>query len=250
MRALQRPPAPACLADAEEGPTPRAAWYDDLHKKDGTIKDRWNSHDPDEHGVSSIRRVLAAMSNHECAWCGIRLEQWQVDHYLPQTRFPHVAYCWDNLLPSCPRCNRRKSGYVPSGLKHRVVVDPALHERHPEAARFVKSELLPFLEERLVDPSFEDPATHLEFVPAVPMWRGRTRQGEETVAQLFSDKGDAQRWHEFSEFIKTCINAQVSTHIFDAYVDLHGCRVVIHALIAYWRDMLSIAPAQQSDSTG
>lgn len=248
MKALTRPSAPACLADAEEGPALRVAWYDDLRKSDGAIKDRWNSQDPDEQGVSSIRRALSKMSDGECAWCGVRLDQWQVDHYLPQKRFPYVAYCWDNLLPACPRCNRRKSGYVPPGLAARNVVDPALAERHPAATPFSKTQILPFLEERLVDPSFDDPAAHLEFVAAIPMWRGRTRQGELTVARFFAEKEDAQRWHELSEFIKACIDVGVPAHIFEDYADLHGCRTVIGALIAHWRDMLSLAPAGQSDA--
>src|SRR5688572_5918502 len=115
MRRLIRPTPPACLNDGNDASiATRRAWHEDLYKQDGSIKDRWNSQDLDAHRVSSIRRMLESCSAKRCAWCEIYLEKgWHVDHWLPKTQFPWVAYCWDNLLPSCPPCNSRKSVAIP-----------------------------------------------------------------------------------------------------------------------------------------
>ena len=186
-----RTPADQIIAAA---PAPRHAWYQDLYKQSGEFKDRWNSQDKDESGTSSIRRQLKQMSD-ECAWCEQHLDDgWQVDHWLPKAQFPLVVYHWENLLPACPACNRRKGAVVPPGLHDQQVVDPLLRPLYPGARPFIKGELLPLLSDRLLDPSHDDPAEHLEFIPAALSFRGLTDAGTFTVRHLFSEKDDAKRW--------------------------------------------------------
>ena len=48
-----------------------------------------------------------------CSYCGrkIEFEEFQVDHLIPVSKFSnkHDAQFWENLMPSCWRCNSYKS---------------------------------------------------------------------------------------------------------------------------------------------
>lgn len=246
MKRLHRPPAPACLCDGNEAaPAPRHAWYQDLYKQSGEFKDRWNSQDKDESGTSSIRRQLKQMSD-ECAWCEQHLDDgWQVDHWLPKAQFPLVVYHWENLLPACPACNRRKGAVVPPGLHDQQVVDPLLRPLYPGARPFIKGELLPLLSDRLLDPSHDDPAEHLEFIPAALSFRGLTDAGTFTVRHLFSEKDDAKRWARLNELVLGLVQAGVDDSVVELFVRFHGQGTVIRALCAYWRELLPRGPVGQ-----
>lgn len=246
MKRLHRPPAPACLCDGDAAsPAQRHAWYQDLDYKSGELKDRWNSFEKDETGTSSIRRQLKQMSR-ECAWCEQYLEDgWQVDHWLPKKQFPLLAYCWENLLPSCPGCNRRKDAVAPPALREQPVVDPLLQAAHPGARPFIKSDLLPQLAERLVDPSHDDPAAHLEFSPAALKFIGITDAGKFTARHLFSEKDDAKRWARLNELVIGLVQKDVDDAVVELIIGCTGQGTVIRALCAYWRELLPRGPVGQ-----
>ena len=249
MKRLVRPAAPPCLCDGDDAaPAPRKAWYQDLYyEREGekpVLKDRWNSSEKDQSGVSSIRRTLRQMSR-ECAWCEVSLEPgWQVDHWLPKEPFPFVAYCWENLLPSCPGCNRRKSKLVPPTLRDQKVVDPVLQGDYPTARAFRKGDLLLQLPERLVDPSHEEPAEHLEFIPPALSWRGKSKVGDFTVRKLLAEKDQAERWAKLSDMVRGFVEAGVPDRIFEILIDFHGQGTIIRALLGYWRPLLGASTSR------
>lgn len=253
MRRLDRGrvAVPPPLRDGDDTtPAPRLAWYRDLYKTDGkTIKDRWNERDVALDEESSTRRALAELSGQLCAYCEKRLERsWQVDHFLPQAEFPWLSYCWDNLLPTCPGCNSRKRAFVPLPLPQAMLVDPVLAAERPGAQPFRKAELLPTLGDRLVDPSFDDPAEHLRFIPEVPAWEGTTRIGQRTVQRLFVDKSHAIHWQQLSETVCVLLKHRSPDEVVEAIVTLSGCPTVFRACVAYWREMLApVLSAPASD---
>ncbi len=68
---------------------------------------------PDNH-KKYIMECLAETSRHKCAYCeripnkgGSYLE---IEHFYPKSRkeYRHMVFAFENLLPSCPQCNRVK----------------------------------------------------------------------------------------------------------------------------------------------
>jgi len=49
--------------------------------------------------------------------CGGR-RGFQIDHFRPQKKFEHLKINYDNLIYSCPYCNRAKSDDWPSNSEH------------------------------------------------------------------------------------------------------------------------------------
>lgn len=62
---------------------------------------------------SYIRKRLLEMSHGKCSYCecnvGAGEKEMNVDHFLPKKLYPDLVVEWNNLLPSCPHCNKNKS---------------------------------------------------------------------------------------------------------------------------------------------
>lgn len=71
-----------------------------------------------------IGKDLLKSSNSKCAYCETKLQTkdsyMQVEHFKPKDIYPDDVVSWDNLLPSCSRCNTKKG-------KHDVVVSPIIN---------------------------------------------------------------------------------------------------------------------------
>lgn len=59
-----------------------------------------------------IKSALLAMSHNKCAYCECKLDEeskyMEVEHFLPKDDYPNQVVDWNNLLPSCKRCNTKK----------------------------------------------------------------------------------------------------------------------------------------------
>ena len=99
MIQLLRPPKPQKLADNEAELTERFK----KNNKDAV----WNR--------SYIRSALLEMSNAKCCYCecmvGAGEREMHVDHFKPKSIYPDLVVKWENLLPSCPHCNKEKSSH-------------------------------------------------------------------------------------------------------------------------------------------
>jgi len=75
-------------------------------------KDVWNS----SKIKKPLKEALLEMSHKKCAYCECRLnvesKDVTIDHFLPKSGNPTKVVEWENLLPSCLRCNREKSDYA------------------------------------------------------------------------------------------------------------------------------------------
>jgi hypothetical protein len=63
-------------------------------------------------GYAAFRPYVRADFRQCCAYCC--LHEFWVDHYHPQSRFPHMARDFYNLRYACHMCNMAKSDYWPS----------------------------------------------------------------------------------------------------------------------------------------
>ncbi len=60
-----------------------------------------------------LKKALMDMSNSKCAYCecelNIESKDVTIDHFKPKVTNKDIVVKWDNLLPSCLRCNRTKN---------------------------------------------------------------------------------------------------------------------------------------------
>lgn len=74
-------------------------------------KDVWNS----PKIKKPLKEALLDMSYKKCVYCECQLDieskDVTIDHFLPKSANPDLVVEWENLLPSCLRCNRKKNDY-------------------------------------------------------------------------------------------------------------------------------------------
>lgn len=72
-------------------------------------KDVWNS----PKIKQPLKDALLRMSHKKCSYCecvlGIESKDVTIDHYLPKSTYSDKVVEWENLFPSCLRCNRKKN---------------------------------------------------------------------------------------------------------------------------------------------
>ncbi len=85
-----------------------------------------------------IEKALMESSHGKCCYCECRLGQegkyMEVEHYWPKSIYPESVADWDNLLPSCKRCNGKKSSH---DTKEDPIIDPS--KKYPREHLFVRS---------------------------------------------------------------------------------------------------------------
>ncbi|MCU0393555.1 MAG: hypothetical protein MUE81_20765 [Thermoflexibacter sp.] len=73
---------------------------------------------------SYIERDLLKISFSKCCYCECKLNEeskyLEVEHFYPKSLFPDLVVVWDNLLPSCKRCNGNKNN-------HNTQLEPIIH---------------------------------------------------------------------------------------------------------------------------
>lgn len=109
MRAVQRGPLPQSLQKNAK------TWTKDLldavaaRKKDNkkkvpdNIKNRYNQTD--------VREALVVMYGGYCCYCDASVGEVaheHIEHRKPKSIFPELAFQWENLHLSCPKCNMHK----------------------------------------------------------------------------------------------------------------------------------------------
>ncbi|MGG4583331.1 HNH endonuclease [Serratia nematodiphila] len=124
----------------------------DAFKKDNT-KQVWK--------YEKIGKSLLESSSYKCAYCECKLQTqdsyMQVEHFKDKDNYPDDVVNWDNLLPSCARCNRKKWTLD-------VVVKP------------------------IINPYIDNPKTHL-CQQAFRLY-SKDIKGETTITELFLNDDD------------------------------------------------------------
>lgn len=87
--------------------------------KKNTQKAVWNK--------SFIRQRLLEMSSSKCCYCeeliGESCSEMHIDHYHDKDSYPDEVVEWNNLLPSCSHCNKKKSTH---NTYNEPIVDPTI----------------------------------------------------------------------------------------------------------------------------
>jgi uncharacterized protein (TIGR02646 family) len=146
------------------------------------------------HEYAVVKRDLWTQQAMRCCYCEaqIQCDYSDVEHFRPKARADRrngtldtgywwLAWTWENLLFSCPNCNRSaKKDFFP--LEAGGV--PLLAEEQPPGGE------LP----TLIDPYSEDPVESIQFVFDGSHWRptGRngTKRGQRTIEILALDRMD------------------------------------------------------------
>lgn len=130
---------------------------------------------------SRIQRALAEMSNglERCMYCEDS-EGTDIEHFRPKASYPNDAFSWPNYLLACTRCN---SNYK----RTRFPLDPSGNPL-------------------LIDPTVDEPSTHLAFSPTTGRFDGLTPSGTETISicglnREICSKGRLNAWTTISYLI-------------------------------------------------
>jgi uncharacterized protein (TIGR02646 family) len=255
MKAITRLAQPDCWTVRK-----KVDFYSNLRDNNQDIRPRWLNTCLDEDKKSKIRTTLLEMSDSCCAYCGrkIKLEEMDVEHFLPKEAFPYLAYCWENYLPSCNPCNQSvKRDFVPKSLENRLLKDFDIDPFAPKDATqetlkinllaqiadyecFDKNIILKNCQDRIIDPSFDNPSDHLEFNVLLSGYEGLTDIGEITKS-LFFDKNFADDLAAISNSIFDLINGDHIApwdFIQEHFIDRFGYEFYYRAYYDYWSDML------------
>jgi hypothetical protein len=108
MIKLSRPAAPTCLS-----PTEVARLTQEYATTGNPV---WNR--------NAIKEALLETSHNKCAYCEAKIDieskYLEVEHFLYKNNYPNLVVQWENLLPSCKRCNGKKG-------THDVSVEPIIN---------------------------------------------------------------------------------------------------------------------------
>ncbi|MFK0278372.1 hypothetical protein ACIQUG_32190 [Ensifer sp. NPDC090286] len=180
------------------------------------------------YGEADVKSALTAMSNGKCAYCEADYDATQpsdVEHFRPKGAIDTdvgrikpgywwLAATWENLLPSCIRCNRKEKQLLFDGTElscGKANSFPLADETRRAAAVGQEAHEDPLL----IDPCREDPAVHLRFVDdkghcvAVPVdpdpLSGSGRRARTSIdvfglnrAGLVRDRSRYMRWAKIS----------------------------------------------------
>lgn len=111
---------------------------------------------PSVWNESYIKGALLSMSHNKCCYCECDVSEegnyMEVEHFHPKGLYSDEVVLWDNLLPSCKRCNGRKH-------EHDTVAEP------------------------IVNPVSDVPNVHMKLLNCV-RFRGKDDLGKMTVEVL------------------------------------------------------------------
>lgn len=109
MIRLSRPSIPACIDGANQ--------VDLINRFKATGDSVWN--------IQDLKNALSALSHNKCCYCesplGTRGAAMEVEHFKHKSKYPDDVVRWENLLPSCRRCNAKKGIH---DVVREPIVDP------------------------------------------------------------------------------------------------------------------------------
>jgi uncharacterized protein (TIGR02646 family) len=247
MKKITRTQPPDCLNNEIEGSrNQKIKFYETLRGKDGKIQPHWNSTCLDSDKISKIRKKLLEMSDYACAFCGARIDNksFDVEHFLPKDGdknnegFPYLAYCWENYLPACETCNQNhKRTFIPQSLKNQAIVEAILQTKFPNAEGYNQQTVLNRTTDRIIEPSFDEPNEHLEFLSEFYCYNPLTEIGKLTNNMFFKHKEVAEKWEILSNFIKKLVaNYPNAQELVNDYINLHGYEFICKNFLEYWQN--------------
>lgn len=122
MRMLQKVECPDVLIENSK------KWTDDLV---ATIESGQNPStlQKNKYNHVDIKSALLNETNKKCAYCEStfrHVSYGDIEHILPKSKIPNLAFSWENLTIACSVCNTNKGDFYcePNGNNHSNLVDP------------------------------------------------------------------------------------------------------------------------------
>ncbi|MGL6130829.1 MAG: HNH endonuclease [Fusobacteriaceae bacterium] len=210
--------------------------YKELFDSNGDVKKRWNYKSSFN---KELKEVLLKMSGYECAYCGKSLDEWDIDHYLPQSKFPYLSYCFDNMLPSCKKCNQDlKKTYFPLSLMDKKnFAEEHIYSHIAGKILYRRDQVLDSTKDRIIEPTFDIPDEHLEFNPLTCEYSAKSSIGKETLRVFFNDRKDfTKKLQELSNQIFLMMNEGVSEEVILNLAKLMGYSFYCEKIYKYWKE--------------
>lgn len=152
------------------------------------------------YGHADVKGALRIAQHDKCSFCEAKVSHvafGDVEHFRPKAalrakqgtaiRRPGyfwLAYEWTNLLFACEPCNRRHKGSLFPLIDENTRANAPSDDLARETPLFI-------------DPTLEDPSTHIGFREEFPFAIGGSVRGEETLRSLCLDRPDlAERRRE------------------------------------------------------
>jgi hypothetical protein len=165
----------------------------------------------------------------------------QVDHFLPQKHFKFLSLCWENMIPLCGDCNRKKWTFTPLSLTGKNFAENFLDEiSSDKAIPFDKTQILGVCTDRLIDPSFDNPEKHINFDPASRQFEPLTPIGEIMVEYFFNR---VRSFHKHLKILSDRVKIIVETHetpeksIKIFLIDVSGYSFYVRKFYDYWSEV-------------
>lgn len=213
--------------------------YLDLYDENNNIKPRWNN--IRENNKRVIREHLINITNGCCAYCGKKIKDsdMDVEHFLPSHEYPYLAYCLENLLPSCKKCNQNyKNKFVPSEIKGKKIIEACMKKHKKFDYIYDKQMILNDLckNSRIIEPTFDNIEEHLVFNPEFYMYEAKSSMGENTK-QMFFDKSEfIKELEEISAVVKEIVkmDREDNYEVIQYFIRLQGYAFYFNKFYEYW----------------
>jgi hypothetical protein len=94
---------------------------------------RYTQTDANVWNVEDIKQCLHRLSHNKCAYCECNVNEeskyMEVEHFEDKHNNPSKVIEWDNLLPSCKKCNGSKSTHdvIAEPIVNPFKIDPKIH---------------------------------------------------------------------------------------------------------------------------
>ena len=111
------------------------------------------------------KEQLEKQFHNKCAYCETKYtEHTQIEHYRPKSQYHWLTYEWSNLLPSCIKCNTKKSRKFPLIRENNKVKNPPIQKEKLNISQ-CKADNTPLIDENpyILHPKINNPKDYFDF---------------------------------------------------------------------------------------
>ncbi len=76
----------------------------------------WATHNGEKINTKLLPVLRNATKKH-CAFCDDKIQKGTIEHFRPTSKYPLLAYVWQNLFPSCSECQEKNNEFDKNLLK-------------------------------------------------------------------------------------------------------------------------------------
>jgi len=119
----------------------------------------------------TVKEPLRNLQNDKCCFCESKEEIGDIEHFRPKSHYCWLAYDWENLLFSCPTCNRsfKRTNFPIENEKYRA-------KKHSDNINLEQT--------LLINPYHENPEKYLSFNKTTIFAINGNLKGKMTIEKL------------------------------------------------------------------